>query len=149
MITKQTPWGPAQSHREFAPGIDSYTTASHGGIELTASRRAAMPEPLRSFTPFSGLDGWFEEDVDWAVVALAFHDAFTERDVYAAVATAEGYRGRVGDDEYARRWTGVLNWLDSVDGEPVRAIASQWKASQASRCSASDEVLRSTGGERY
>lgn len=92
----ETPWGPAQHIREIAPGIVSYSTASHGGIHLSPERIAEMPKPLQKFVPFGGEQRgpgrWFEEDCDWAVVALAFPQFFTDDDHAAALATIRSYK---------------------------------------------------------
>lgn len=132
MSSKITPWGIAQSHHRIAEGITTYSTSSHGGIELSEERVEAMPEALRDFRPFSGQTGWYEEDVDWSIVALAFPEAFDAKTVYSAVSTAEGYRKKVSSDGYSRSWTNVLEWLDSAAGEQVRRLASQWVAENAS-----------------
>lgn len=132
MSSKSTPWGISQSHHRIADGINSYSTASHGGIELSEERLAAMPAALREFLPFAGLRGWYEEDVDWSIVALAFPEAFDAKTVYAAVSTAEGFRNKAPSDGYNRSWKLVLEWLDSAAGEPVRDISSRWIADNAS-----------------
>lgn len=83
----QSPWGQIQHVTHIADGIWQVHTASHGGIKLSHQRFAAMPRAWRS-TPYSG-DGWFEEDCDWAFVALAFPDAFSANEVEEARQTIE------------------------------------------------------------
>jgi hypothetical protein len=56
-----TPWGAALTTEEIAPGIVSYTTASHGGYYVSPERVATMPKPLRDFQPWAG-SNWYEED---------------------------------------------------------------------------------------
>ncbi|HYH64393.1 MAG TPA: hypothetical protein VD866_06815 [Urbifossiella sp.] len=94
-----TPWGVAQHVTEIAPGIVSYSTASHGGIHLSDERVAEMPAALQDFVPFGGPQPgpgrWYEEDCDWSVVCLAFPQFFTESDAQAAHATLKGYRTAV------------------------------------------------------
>ncbi|QOT74610.1 hypothetical protein H5V43_22030 (plasmid) [Sphingobium fuliginis] len=51
---------------QILAGIWHVTTASHGGIILSPERQAAMPPVLRRDEPC------YEEDVDWALVYLAF-----------------------------------------------------------------------------
>ena len=58
-----TPWGPAQTAIEFAPGIISYTTAGHGGIWLSPERQKALAWPDN----FLRDPAWWEEDCDWAI----------------------------------------------------------------------------------
>lgn len=77
-----SPWGAIQTMTEVAPGILQVTTPSHGGLYVTADLVAQMPEHLRE-TPYSS-GGWFEEDVDWALVALAFPQHFTAQMILAA-----------------------------------------------------------------
>lgn len=69
-----TPWGRADSSDVKAKGIVFYGTPSHGGFHLSKERQEEMPEILR-------LDGpWYEEDVDWARVATAFPQFFSEKE---------------------------------------------------------------------
>ena len=74
-----SPWGmPDQIEQPFA-GVWSISTPSHGGFYVSAERRAAIPAAwLRSSFAGNGLKGWFEEDVDWCIVALAFPDEWKQ-----------------------------------------------------------------------
>ena len=94
MTPTHTPWGIADSVTEIAPGIIRYDTPSHGGYWLSPERVAEMPKPLREFTPWAG-PGWFEEDCDWAVVALAFPQFFPEDAIPAALKTLQRYKPEV------------------------------------------------------
>lgn len=78
MIT--TPWGFADRQTELAPGIISYSTPSHGGIQLSPELNAKVPAHIKAAT-FNklGEQGWYEEDVDWAIVAHFFPDAFDDQ----------------------------------------------------------------------
>ncbi len=87
----ETPWGPAYSSREIAPGIVLYSTPSHGGYWLSPDRVAEMPKPLREFKPWAG-PNWYEEDCDWSIVALAFPQYFPDDAQGAALATLQHYR---------------------------------------------------------
>lgn len=88
-----SPWETIQHVRELAPGIIAVSTASHGGIWINSNRLNTMlkefPELCRptNFYPLgqrpSGYQ-WFEEDCEWARVALAFPTAFTPEHQYAA-----------------------------------------------------------------
>ncbi len=68
--TTSTPWGRAQYAAKYAPGIICYSTAGHGGFHLSSTRNAQVHPAWRS------LDGWYEEDCQWAVVAITFPAAF-------------------------------------------------------------------------
>ena len=73
-MTHTTPWGESLNPRAIAPGIVFHETPSHGGYYLDATRRAQVPAEI---VPFTGDRAWWEEDCDWAVVALVFPDEFT------------------------------------------------------------------------
>ena len=81
-----TPWGQAHSSRTYAAGVIHHDTSSHGGFELSADRQAEMPAALRNIHPFAG-DGWYEEDCDWCIVALAFPGLFADLSLFNAVRT--------------------------------------------------------------
>lgn len=63
-----SPWGAIQSVLPLGPEAVVVTTASHGGVCVSAAGLARIPEPLRQ-TGFSA-GGWFEEDCDWAIPYL-------------------------------------------------------------------------------
>jgi len=67
-----TPWGPSQTQKTLAPGIIDVTTAGHGGIHVEKDLNKLIPEYMRT------TDGWYEEDVDWSIVATVFPQAFTK-----------------------------------------------------------------------
>lgn len=66
-----TPWGPSQGATVFAEGVVCHSTAGHGGFHLSADRNAKVDPRLRR------PGGWYEEDSEWAIVALAFPHLFT------------------------------------------------------------------------
>lgn len=68
-----TPWGVSQTTKVLAPGIIDVSTAGHGGIHLDEERNALVPPYMRS------VDGWYEEDVDWTIVAAVFPQAFSPK----------------------------------------------------------------------
>ncbi len=65
-----SPWGAIQTAEQIHPGIWHLTTASHGGFILSEARQAAMPQSL--VLPHIA----YEEDVDYALVVLAFASEF-------------------------------------------------------------------------
>ena len=67
-MRKHTPWGRVQEGTVLAPGIISYSTASHGGIWIDEAHRKA----LNYNKSWLGTDEWWEEDCDWAVPYVAF-----------------------------------------------------------------------------
>ncbi len=66
-----TPWGNSDSEKILAPGIISVSTPSHGGIHVEKELNKMIPEYMRTN------DGWYEEDVDWSIVATVFGHAFS------------------------------------------------------------------------
>jgi len=80
-VITSSPWGRVQNQKELAPGIIAVSTASHGGIWVAPDLLAKMPIQSTAYSE----GGFFEEDCDWALVALAFPYAFDA----AALAVAE------------------------------------------------------------
>ena len=68
-LRSSSPWGLIDHLTPLGPDAVAVSTASHGGIAVSAKGLARIPEPLRA-TAYSGL-GWFEEDCDWAIPYLA------------------------------------------------------------------------------
>ncbi|MCG8273926.1 hypothetical protein MIC97_20800 [Aquamicrobium sp. NLF2-7] len=66
-----TPWGPSQGATIYAEGVVCHSTAGHGGFKLSADRNRKVHPMLRS------RGGWYEEDAEWAIVALTFPHLFT------------------------------------------------------------------------
>lgn len=105
---QQTPWGPAQHGKEIAPGIWSVDTAGHGGFYLHEIRLKQLHPAWKGFVGYSGSYQWFEEDCDWAIVALCFPDHFSDYLVYEAFKV-------VATLDYARER--LLSFLTSADGK--------------------------------
>lgn len=70
-----TPWGEPLSQRTLAPGIIRVTTRGHGGYYLAPAQHCHICELFPGHETFAG-GPWYEEDRDWAFVALAFPGAF-------------------------------------------------------------------------
>lgn len=66
-----TPWGKSDSKQVLVPGITFYGTPGHGGYYVSKAVRAVMPPQ------YVNSDGWYEEDCEWAKVALSFPHLFT------------------------------------------------------------------------
>jgi len=69
-VGSRTPWGRADSARRKGPGIFEVSTPSHGGYKLDVTRNAKIPRALRR------KGGWYEEDIDWAIVVLFLGHTF-------------------------------------------------------------------------
>jgi hypothetical protein len=115
-----TPWGESQTEQLLAPGIVCYTTAGHGGIHVFGDAHERMDPLLRSlptFTHSTGEGAWYEEDVDWAIVAIAFPDAFSGQSLWHAERTIRMSR------------KDAAAWLDHTDpGRAVMQRLATWQA---------------------
>jgi len=67
----RSPWGKVDHVRQVGSGILEIHTPSHGGLKLSRARNLAMPEPYRR------KGGWYEEDCEWALVALVHREMFS------------------------------------------------------------------------
>lgn len=70
-MSASTPWGSSQLATIYGPGVTCHSTAGHGGFHLSADRNRLVDPALRKDSP------WYEEDSEWAIVALTFPDLFT------------------------------------------------------------------------
>lgn len=70
-MSASTPWGGSQMAVIYAEGVVAHSTLGHGGFHLSADRNSKVHPLLRKDTP------WYEEDCEWAIVALSFPDLFT------------------------------------------------------------------------
>ena len=84
-----SPWGHVLDQKEIAPGIIRVSTTCHGGIWISPERFAVMPAECRATETWCGEPRWYEEHYDWAVVAIAFPDAFNAEDYRRALRICE------------------------------------------------------------
>lgn len=102
----ETPWGPTQVKVFYTDGMTFHHTAGHGGIKLSDDLNRKIPSALRT------KDGWYEEDCDWAIVAVSYPRHFTDYEHACAVDTMIRY--------YPEKWD-VLK--DRFPIEPKMAAA--------------------------
>jgi len=114
-ITAVCPWGEVIEARPIAEGLEWVFTASHGGIHVSSDllKRMRVQE-----TPYSR-GGFFEEDIDWSLVAVSFPDKFTGPDVQAA----EDILKSAYDGKY-RELLGV----ETKEEHQLRLFADLWRA---------------------
>lgn len=73
-----TPWGPAVTVQPLGRGAYRVTTSRHGGIYLPPELNSLISHSDKAGTFRQlGLNGWYEEDKDWSLVAVAFPEFFT------------------------------------------------------------------------
>lgn len=70
-MSASTPWGGSQIAVIYAEGVVFHCTVGHGGFHLSPDRNAKIHPLLRKDAP------WYEEDCEWAIVALSFPELFT------------------------------------------------------------------------
>jgi len=70
-MSMSTPWGGSQMAVVYAKGVVAHSTAGHGGFHLSSECNAKVHSLLRKDAL------WYEEDCEWAIVAITFPDLFT------------------------------------------------------------------------
>jgi hypothetical protein len=82
-----SPWGKPDKAERIAEGIWFVSSPSHGGFHISKDRNAKVPMVVRAMTSRHGLgfSGWYEEDVDWTIVAIVHRDVFPAEKVEEAV----------------------------------------------------------------
>lgn len=78
-----TPWGDTNFAIEVADGIAIVQTSSHGGVNLSAERNRAIPQPLRRS------NGWYEEDCEAHIPHYYFADEFSSDGQYGSPADVQ------------------------------------------------------------
>ena len=120
-IPVNTPWGWPDHVEEIAPGIVIFATPSHGGVWLSPHRRSVMPPGIREIRTFADSEtprftGFYEEDLDWVLVALSFPSAFSGQEIRTALEIASSWAPR------SNRWPS--NLLEMVPRR-VHELAAQ------------------------
>lgn len=72
-----SPWGKPDHVEALCFGVYRVSTPSHGGFYVEPAQCSRIPiEQRRASFNGQGMQGWFEEDCDWCMVALAFPTLF-------------------------------------------------------------------------
>lgn len=121
-----TPWGMSQGATVYAEGVVFHSTASHGGFKLDRARNAALHPALR----IKG--GWYEEDGDWARVAVGYPDLFTDREKAMADRTLRDWEPDAWEAVHGRALTAAESF--TRDRERFqREHAHDWVVISAAR----------------
>lgn len=91
-----TPWGESDYVKDIGRGIIRADTPSHGGYWVPDHEAKAIPASYRARAERSNGGDWYEEDCEWASVAVTFPDLFPTEAVKQAITTI-AWR-----EEYAR-----------------------------------------------
>lgn len=78
-MTKWTPWGEYERIKKVCPGLWSVDTPGHGGYRATkeALIKANKDKQVAYHATYEDdLFSWFEEDCEWAFIALMFPEYF-------------------------------------------------------------------------
>ena len=143
-IRISTPWGMSQGATVYVDGIVFHSTASHGGFKLDRARNAAMHPALR----IQG--GWYEEDAEWAKVAIGYPDLFTDRENAAADRTVQDYYPDAWEAVHGRTLTAEES-LTRDRERFERDHACDWvviSAVRSDRYPGQVEVIATIGGKR-
>ena len=96
-MSTSTPWGGSQMAVVYAEGVVAHSTGGHGGFHLSSERNAKVHSLLRKDTP------WYEEDCEWAIVAITFPDLFT------------GYERSLADKTIRNTWPDAWEAIRSCE----------------------------------
>lgn len=100
-----TPWGNSQTVKTLGDGVVEVDTAAHGGVHLTPARNAQV------HTAWRDKNGWYEEDVEWAIVALTFPNLYEPVYVIMAHRVAKDWM----PDQYERVFKVAVLPAESVE----------------------------------
>jgi hypothetical protein len=95
-MATSTPWGIAQTVKNIARGIRSVSTAGHGGVLVSPTKNAMIPEYMRDES------GAYEEDCAWAIPAVVFEADWR--------AWANTTNWTTGDFQMECAWSSFKNW---------------------------------------
>lgn len=91
-VGKGSPWGIVQDEELLADGIILVTTASHGGIWVSAELLGRVPKVMRDYASYwSGSPHWFEEDCAAQCVVVSFPEYFGTEQVERARVIVDRY----------------------------------------------------------
>lgn len=108
-----TPWGVSQGATLYGEGVLFHSTAGHGGFHLSPERNARVDCRLRNG------DGWYEEDAEWAIIALTFPDLFT------------GFERRSADQTVTDSWPDEWEAITGKTLEPGQSSEKDRRAFRA------------------
>ncbi|WP_338082840.1 DUF7007 domain-containing protein [Ensifer aridi] len=103
-MSASTPWGMSQLAMIYAEGVVSHSTATHRGMHLSSDRNKRVDVALRAD------GGWYEEDAEWAIVAITFPDLFTSHERKCADETIRNSWPDVWERTYGRELAPVESW---------------------------------------
>ncbi len=129
----------------YAEGVVSHSTATHRGIHLSSDRNKRVDVALRAD------GGWYEEDAEWAIVAITFPDLFTSHEHKRAHETyPEQLAECLGENLHGLELAPGESWAKDKAAFD-RAYADDWiavSAIQSDYHPDMTEVITTRGGRR-
>lgn len=121
---EHSPWGTVQTVEKprLADGsalVQFVSTPSHGGYYVNEAARRMMPYEVAHEGTFAG-EGWYEEDCDWALVAVGLPHLFNDYEVRSAVRAIQ-------KNDYFK---GARKWLLDASATTARGVletAALWE----------------------
>jgi hypothetical protein len=121
----ETPWGVVQHIKELTDGVAFYSTASHGGFHVTPEVLATFPAYLRN------RDGWYEEDCEWAKVALALPAFFDDKSIEAAKDTMKNWNPDIYETHFGVKLAAAESCFKRAEIAFSAANAENWVVNAA------------------
>lgn len=84
-VPENSPWGVPDTYTPVADGIVFVSTPSHGGYWLSPEREKELLQEMPGMHTWTKSTQWFEEDCDWAYVALMWPEYFPKEAFPAAL----------------------------------------------------------------
>lgn len=143
-MAASTPWGGSQLATIYADGVVRHSTAGHGGFHLSCDRNALVDPSVRAH------GGWYEEDAEWAIVAVTFPDLFTAYERRCADETMRNSWPVLWEKIHGRALCPGESWSRDR-AEFDRIHAEHWvviSAIQSSDHAGMTEVIATLGGRR-
>ena len=82
---QRSPWGTIDYVSHWDVGITNVGTAGHGGVKLSPGRNRVVHPAWRR------PGGWYEEDCEWAIVAVTFPECYSPEHAATARTTARDW----------------------------------------------------------
>lgn len=143
-MAASTPWGGSQCATIYADGVIKHSTAGHGGFHLSSGRNDQVDPIMRTD------GGWYEEDAEWAIVAVTFPALFTVYERRCADETIRNSWPAFWENTHGRSLEHGESWSkDRAEFDRLHAHA--WvviSAVQSTDRAGMTEVIATKGGRR-
>lgn len=114
----RTPWGLSdEPPKEIGRGIATVSTPSHGGYKVSEERSREFRGQFPGVETFVKGCVWFEEDCDWALVAMCWPSYFSEEALAYAYSTVVNFQAKrfATIRWYLEREAGGIAWRERAE----------------------------------